>query len=238
MQRRKLKQLVLQILAGPSLPDMFHQLGQYPPQSLTGPLFSALCSSDELIRWHAISAFGDLAQRLAECDMEQVRILMRRMLWSLNDESGGIGWGAPEAMAEIMYNLQLIREEYLHMLLSYVQDDGPELFQDGNFIELPYLQRGVLWGISRIAEKYSGDILNKIDPSHLGFYLKSSDTHVLALAIRCLRLLGVSGFSETVKQWVGRTETVRLYLSPNILEIGLSTLAKEYIITSGATNSL
>ena len=40
--------------------------------------------------------------------------------------------------------------EYIHMLVSYIREDGPEAFQDGNFIELPLLQRGVLWGIGRL----------------------------------------------------------------------------------------
>jgi len=39
---------------------------------------------------------------LTEKEMESARVIMRRLMWSLNDESGDIGWGAPEAMAEII----------------------------------------------------------------------------------------------------------------------------------------
>jgi len=102
------------------------------------------------VRWHAVSVFGTTVDRMAGQDLESARIVMRRFLWSLNDESGGIGWGAPEAMAEIMYHCRPLAEEHLHMLVSYMREDGPEAFQDGNFIELPMLQRGLLWGIGRL----------------------------------------------------------------------------------------
>ena len=47
-------------------------------------------------------------------------------------------------MAEIMANDDQLADEYLHMLLSYMREDGPELFADGNYLELPMLQRGLL----------------------------------------------------------------------------------------------
>ena len=45
---------------------------------------------------------GAVVAHLAEKDMESARVVMRRLMCSLNDESGGIGWGAPEAMGEII----------------------------------------------------------------------------------------------------------------------------------------
>ena len=45
---------------------------------------------------------GVVVAGLAEHDMESARVVMRRLMWNLNDESGGIGWSSPEAMGEIM----------------------------------------------------------------------------------------------------------------------------------------
>jgi len=53
--------------------------------------------------------------------------------------------------------LPALAEEYLHMLVSYMREDGPKAFQDGNFIELPMLQRGLLWGIGRLIPPLSAD---------------------------------------------------------------------------------
>ena len=48
------------------------------------------------------SRLEDVVSRLADSDMEAARVIMRRLMWNLNDESGGIGWGSPEAMGEIL----------------------------------------------------------------------------------------------------------------------------------------
>jgi len=37
---------------------------------------------------------------------------MRRLMWNLNDESGGIGWGNPEAMGEILACHEALANEY------------------------------------------------------------------------------------------------------------------------------
>ena len=73
-----------------------------PGRKAVNPLFSFLYHSDDLIRWHAVSAMGLVVSDLADNDMESARIVMRRLIWNLNDESGGIGWGSPEAMGETM----------------------------------------------------------------------------------------------------------------------------------------
>ena len=70
---------------------------------------------------------------------------MRRLMWNLNDESGGIGWRArPEAMGEIVARSERLADEYGHILISYLDPDG-------NYLEHPLLQRGLLWGIGRFA---------------------------------------------------------------------------------------
>ncbi|MEZ0328725.1 MAG: DVU0298 family protein [Dissulfuribacterales bacterium] len=107
-------------------------------------VISVCYSHDESVRTKAVQLFGRLMVRLASQDMEAVRSVMRRLMWSLNDESGGIGWGAPEAMAEAMALHQGVAQEYAHMLLSYV-------WHDGNYLEYLPLRQGALKGIARLA---------------------------------------------------------------------------------------
>lgn len=186
MGRRELKKEVLSVLKWTNLPEILKKIEAFGEQELISPLFSALCNPDDLIRWHAVSVFGRIVPRLALRDIESARIVMRRFLWSLNDESGGIGWGAPEAMAEIMFHHQRLAEEYLHMLVSYMREDGSELFQDGNYIELPMLQRGLLWGIGRLASRYRQRLEEMGGVSFLEHYLYSPDGDVRGLAVWCL----------------------------------------------------
>jgi hypothetical protein len=83
--------------------------------------------------------------RLADENMESARVMMRRLMWNLNDESGGIGWGSPEAMGETMALHAGLAREFSRILRSYVRPDE-------NFLEHAMLQQGVLWGIGRLAQ--------------------------------------------------------------------------------------
>ncbi len=190
LSARKLKKEVFRILQRNNCQDIISILNQYQAKDLIHPLFAAICRHEEQIRWNGIFAFGSVMGRLAVENMESARIVMRRFLWSLNDESGGIGWGAPEAMAESMVNNQRLLDEYLHMLVSYCQEDGEELFQDGNFLELPGLQRGLLWGIARISDisPESFEVFSVAED--MKFYLNSSDDDVRGLALMCVENLG------------------------------------------------
>lgn len=189
--RRKLKKDFLQLLATRELQEIFDLLSTYPKRKLLNPLFSTLCHNDEKVRWHGISCFGKLIPEIGRENFEDARVIMRRFLWSLNDESGGIGWGAPEAMSEIMVNDDRIRLEYLHMLLSYMREDGEEEWQHGNYLELPMLQRGLLWGIGRLCDKYPKEMKKQGVEDDLSQYLRSEDEQVRELALLALASLGV-----------------------------------------------
>ncbi|KAF0189985.1 MAG: hypothetical protein FD168_283 [Desulfobulbaceae bacterium] len=182
MSSRAIKQEVLGLLALTDLERIGEEMRRYPEKDLVNPLFSGLSRPEELVRWHAISLFGQVVPRLAEQEMEAARIVMRRFLWSLNDESGGIGWGAPEAMAEIMLHHDRLAGEYLHMLISYLRPDGPLAHQDGNYIELPALQRGVVWGIGRLAAGRAKELAARGLVADLLPCLQSEDVGVRGLA--------------------------------------------------------
>ena len=111
--------------------------------------------------------------RLAEEDMESARVIIRRLMWNLNDESGGIGWGSAEALGEILSLHHGLAVEYAHILLSYS-------FENGNFQETPAMQRGVLWGIGRLAQA-EPDLAAGVAP-HLPYFLRSQDPTVRGLA--------------------------------------------------------
>ena len=151
--RRKLKKEILAGLEHNSLQENQIYLNALAAKDVVNVLFSAICRDEPIVKWHAVSCMGATVARMAEADLEQARVVMRRFLWSLNDESGGIGWGAPESMAESMCSSHQLALEYHHMLISYMRGDGPEVHQDGNFLEHPFLQRGLLWGIGRLAEQ-------------------------------------------------------------------------------------
>ena len=182
MSSRAIKKQVLDLLAGGDLVASRRALAGLPAGEVVHALFSAICRENPVVRWHAVTCMGDAVARIAEGDLEAARIILRRFLWSLNDESGGIGWGAPEAMAECLCRDERLAGEYAHMLVSYMREDGEELCQDGNFIEHPLLQRGVVWGVGRLAG-CRRELLQQLGAGRdLGRYLEAEDPELRGLA--------------------------------------------------------
>ena len=97
---RALTKQVIACLQVPSLEAALAAVASMPPEKAIKPLFSCLCSCDQQVKWHAVSAMGRTVATLADQEMETARVVMRRFMWMLNDESGGIGWGVPEAMGD------------------------------------------------------------------------------------------------------------------------------------------
>ncbi len=145
---KQLKRQVSEILSSDRWESRWEELAAVNPQKLIAPLFSALYSSDPRIKWHAVSCFGRTTSELASYNMEKARIVMRRCIWNLNDESGGIGWGSPEVMAETMTHNRQLANEYHKILFSFIQDkEGAD-----NFLEYPPLRSGAYWGVARLSQ--------------------------------------------------------------------------------------
>jgi HEAT repeat protein len=166
---KNIKQTIRSALADGNLAFLEKLSGKIPIRKLVNPVFSFFCDVDELVRWRSITLMGIFVSKLADQEMESARVIMRRLMWSLNDESGGIGWGAPEAMGEIMARHEGVAKEYAGILSSYIREDG-------NFLEHPMLQRGVIWGIGRLA-KARPKYLSGIESSLFKFFDSSDPVH-------------------------------------------------------------
>lgn len=142
---RRLKNKIFEILSGDDFIERLPEMRKIPGRKAVNHLFSCLYSAEEIIKWRAVTAMGDTVSCIADADMESARVVMRRLMWNLNDESGGIGWGSPEAMGEIIARSSRLGEEYNRILISYIN-------KDGNYLENELLQQGVVWGIGRVAE--------------------------------------------------------------------------------------
>lgn len=231
MGGRKAKVLVLRLLAGNDLEDIQSRLGAMDVREVLHALFSGICRSEENIRWNAVACMGPAVARLAQQDMEAARVIMRRLLWSLNDESGGIGWGAPEAMAEIMVSHRGLAEEYLHMLVSYLREDGEELFQNGNYLEHEGLQRGLMWGIARLAAARPDMLLQQGVIGDLLPYLRSTDPGVRGLAAKSLGLLGAADAVDQLQLLRQDHAPVRFFDAGLMRSVSVADLASQALDT-------
>ncbi|MCK5096450.1 MAG: hypothetical protein KAR45_00010 [Desulfobacteraceae bacterium] len=174
---RQIKKQVGQILLSKDKEDAFDQLRQIPDKMLAAPLFSHFYSLNDLIKFRSTAAMGVLTQRLAKKKMEDARIILRRLMWNLNDESGGIGWGSVEAMGEILSLNKTLAQEFESILFSYINPQG-------NFLEHEMLQRGSLWGVGTYL--LSSETSNKTVAQTIRPFLGSKDPVKRGYAVRAL----------------------------------------------------
>lgn len=147
---RQTKKSVREILASPEWESRLDELNQWAPGQLVGPLFSLRLDKDQSVRWRTARAFGLVAKRMADAGMEKARVLMRTFMWYMNEESGNLGWGVPEAMAEAMVQDERLADEFASILASYIFCDEE---CDGNYLDHPELRRGVFWALGRLAQE-------------------------------------------------------------------------------------
>ena len=108
-------------------------------------LLSLLVTTNEDLKNRVVKSFGEVVSQLAEDDIESARIVMRRLMLSVTEESGGIGWNTPEAMGEIMARSEQLAKEYHKILISYTEGRGNELDFEG-------LQKSVIAGLKKLSE--------------------------------------------------------------------------------------
>ena len=89
----------------------------------TRVLQSLLFDEDELVRWRAVEAIGRAASVRARGGLEPVRELVRRTLWLMNDESGGLLWHGPQVVAAVLANVPALCGEFGAVLGSFLEED-------------------------------------------------------------------------------------------------------------------
>lgn len=103
-------------------------------------LIRASYDKETLAGWRAIKAIGRIAKALVRTDYDFLRETVRKLLWSLSDESGGIGWAAPEILGEIIC-ADLEKFADIVPLIAEVYEVEEDVFRPG-----------VVYALARIAE--------------------------------------------------------------------------------------
>ena len=215
---RALKREVLRLLRLPDVEEMVRELSRFSLRGIITPLFSFLCSTDETLKWRAVTLMGETIARLAGEDMESARVIVRRLMWNLNDESGGIGWGSAEALGEILSLHHGLAVEYAHILLSYG-------FENGNFQETPAIQKGVLWGIGRLA-RVEPDLATDIVP-HLPCFLQSQDPAVRGLAAWVAGFVRAAGTGPELRKLQEDDSEIQIYMNRRFVRRKVGDLCKD-----------
>ena len=215
---RAIKKQALKLLQDERFDESLGKIGRLPERQVINPLFSFFYHTDELIKWRAITAAGVVVSQLADKDMESARVVMRRLMWNLNDESGGIGWGSPEAMGEIMARHDKLAGEYAHLLVSYMDEKG-------NYIEHDKLQRGVLWGVGRLAHVRPSLVRNAA--ALLPPFLLSEDAIHRGLAAWIAGAIHATPTLSLLKRLLADSATINIYIDTCLIESTVGRIAEE-----------
>ena len=142
---REFKKKVIEFLKQNNFSENLNTIHEFPSQKTVNSLISLLCSTDKTIKKRSILALGEIVSKLAENDINSARMIMRRLAWSLNEESGWIGWGSAEAMGEIMARSNKLAEEFHKILISYISESD-------NYLQFEELRKEVILGLKRLSQ--------------------------------------------------------------------------------------
>ncbi|MBW2491511.1 MAG: HEAT repeat domain-containing protein [Deltaproteobacteria bacterium] len=218
MGSRQLKKILLPLLKKEEFEKSLEEICFMPARRVVNPLFSFFYSTDEWVKWRAVTAVGVVVARLAHKDLESARVVMRRLMWNLNDESGGIGWGSPEAMGEIMARHDGLAREYACILVSYINEAG-------NFLEHEMLQRGVLWGLGRLA--HTRPELVQDASVYLPPFMQSKDAVHRGLAAWVAGAIPSEMTKSLLKRLVTDKARINIFIRMNLVERTVGQLAAE-----------
>ena len=158
-------------------------------------LFSLKFEKDQRIKWRAIEATGLAAAVVAEQNEERVKDFLRRLLWLMNDESGGLGWHAPEAIGEVVFNIPRLAVEYGIILTSFLKEE-------------PF-ERGSHFSLARIGILQPAAILACAPV--LTASLKEKDPAIRAFACQALRIAGSEIPSDALRVLAQDKEAFHVY---------------------------
>jgi len=216
MGNRELKAHIGQLLGQDDFKNTLETIRLIPARQAVNPLFSFFYSGEEEIRWRAVTVMGTVVGHMADTSMESARVVMRRLMWNLNDESGGIGWGSPEAMGEITAVHAGLADEFACILISYINPDG-------NFLEHELLQRGSLWAVGRLA--HARPLLTKPAAPFLTAFFDSPDPYVRGTAIWAAAPILQDTMRPLIKAMLSDTAPLRLYRQLEITQTTVAELA-------------
>lgn len=170
---------------------------------------------DDGLRWSAIETAARLMRLWWDSGKEEkVRIYIRTLFWSLNDESGGIGWSSAQTIAEIIALNPVLIDPYGSMMVAHCIDEPP-------------LLKGCFWGVGRL-----GILMRKALMSFREEVLSvfaSDDSNVLGTAAWAMGEARFSPAAPLIEKLKSRTEPVVIYRDGVFSEKTVGEWAEEAI---------
>jgi hypothetical protein len=184
-----------------------------------GSLTALTYDPDALVAWRAVEGMGLAAARIAEGDADYVREHLRRLYWLLSEESGGVCWRAPEAMAEIVRRRPDLFADYIPIVVHLIVEMADE--------DLRHFRAGVLWAIGRLGE-VAAEYVPAVLPALLAA-LDHPDPQVRGSAVWCLEQVGRGDAVADRRALDGDAGAVDLYEDGRLTRTTVAALAQRAV---------
>lgn len=187
-------------------------------------LVSLTFDADLQICWRAIEALGLATSRVTASNPGFVREQLRRLYWLISEESGGICWRAPEAMAEIVFRQPKPFADYLPITLFLLVTLEEE--------DLGHFRSGALWAVGRLAG-LAGDHLEELLPA-ITAALGDADPQVRGMAVWALQQAGAHQALVERTDLLTDQGSVDFYADRLITRVTVGELARRVLTESPA----
>ena len=164
----------------------------------------------ENIILRAVRLIGMAAGNQAVKDLEPVRRLIRRFFWMMNDESGNVGWKAPETIGEILHDVPQLIAEYSRLLSSFLDQE-------------PF-RTGVRIAVSRIAS-IDKSFFDEVTERKLTESLEDDNPDVRGTSIIALKALDVN-IAESIKMKLASDQAEMKYFDFERGEMTMTTVGE------------
>lgn len=176
-------------------------------------LIALAYNKDDLLCWRAIEAMGVAARAVAVEDRETVRNVVQRILWSAREESGGMGWSAPELLAEIAIASPRYFPDIPPIIVSLHSEDEEKVFL-----------KGVLRAVGRMGE--AGITAIPDCDELIRKSLEHEDPSVRGLAVWAASRTGADE-TEAIGALTGDDGELLIYADGELFETTVGALARE-----------
>lgn len=202
--------------------DYFTNVLNQVDKGIIPSLFHQLYNKKQTIKWRAVSAFGLYCLHKKDEDPEKLQNIMRRCTWMLTEESGGIAWGVPEVMGEMMANNQRLAKDHHNILFSYIFDNPTG---SDNYLEHEPLRFGVIWAVSRLSEVHP-----EITKEHLYIIDQRIEEETTARGIAMLcRIIGQLKYDkhkDYLEKHSSNPAEIYLYLEHELQKVKVMDISK------------
>jgi hypothetical protein len=203
--RRQLRQQIVTLLKAGDFSSLSDLAGQ--DVGVAGMLMQFFYDPGDLLHWRALEGLG----HVAGSHPDQVKNLINRLLYLLNEDSGSTGWGAASALGEIGRHQVALVQEIIPMFIGFVED--------------PFSREPMLWGIGRMGEVHP-ELLQEVLPEIVPF-LTNPEPRLRALAAWALGKARYRPAAAAIEALQNDDQPVQLYDRGHLLETTVGRLARE-----------